>query len=133
MKTNGKTITAATADYGNTTCGEVFADGRMMELIGGAHLGNPQLMLWDSSTELMAPALEYNGQRYEPVEIERSVLQQLMPRRAVARTGPLANSWRKLAQSLRILLGWMKSLLPSQLESCSAAQSLTPFQLRRYS
>jgi len=78
MKANGKTITAATADYGNTTGGEVFADGRMMELIGGAHLGNPQLMLWDSSTELMAPALEYNGQRYEPVEIERSVLQQLM-------------------------------------------------------
>jgi hypothetical protein len=68
MKTNGKT----------TTGGEVFADGLMIELIGGAHLGNPQLMLWDSSTELMAPALEYNGQRYEPAEIERSVLQQLM-------------------------------------------------------
>jgi hypothetical protein len=78
MKTNGKTTTAATADNGITTGGEVFADGLMIELIGGAHLGNPPLMLWDSSTELMAPALEYNGQRYEPAEIERSVLQQLM-------------------------------------------------------
>ena len=78
MKTNGKTTTAATADYGITTGGEVFADGAMIELIRGAHLGNPQLMLWGSSTEIMAPALEYNGQHYEPAAIEKSVLQQLM-------------------------------------------------------
>jgi hypothetical protein len=69
------------ADYGITTGGEVFADGVMIELIRGAHLGNPQLMLWGSSTEIMAPALEYNGQRYEPAEIEKSILQQLMPTR----------------------------------------------------
>jgi hypothetical protein len=46
MKTNEKTTTAATADYGITTGGEVFADGVIIELIGGAHPGNPQLMLW---------------------------------------------------------------------------------------
>lgn len=78
MKKNGKTTTAATADFGITTGGEVFADGAMIELIGGADPAHLQLMLWDGSEEIVAPVVDYNSQRYESAEIENSILQQLM-------------------------------------------------------
>ena len=61
-----------------TTAGEVFADGSMIELVGGAHPAHPQLMLWDGSNDIIAPALEHNGQAYKPAPIENSILQQLM-------------------------------------------------------
>src|SRR5580700_576096 len=76
MKTNGQITAAATVGRPITTAGEVFADGALIELAGGLHPTHPQLMLWDGSKEIIAPALEYNGQRYEPAEIERSVLRQ---------------------------------------------------------
>jgi len=61
-----------------TTAGEVFADGSMIELIGVAHAAHAQLMLWDGSKDIIAPAIEHNGQAYKPAPIEKSVLQQLM-------------------------------------------------------
>ena len=61
-----------------TTAGEVFADGSMIELVGGAHPAHPQLMLWDGSNDIIAPALEHNGQAYKPAPIDNSILQQLM-------------------------------------------------------
>jgi hypothetical protein len=131
MKTNGKTTTAATADYGITTGGEVFADGVMIELIGGAHPGNPQLMLCGSSTELMAPALEYNGQRYEPAEIERSVLQQLM---LPTRSCPHGTTREFLAETCTLItnlvgLDEKSASLAARIVLCSAiidAVSLAP-------
>ena len=77
MKTNGLTTAAAAVGRPIRTAGEVFADGAMIELIGGAHPAHPQLMLWDRSNEFVGSVVEYNGERYEPAEIERSVLQHL--------------------------------------------------------
>jgi hypothetical protein len=77
MKLNEHSATAAAVGPPIVTAGEVFADGAMIELIGGAHPAHPQLMLWDGSNEFVGPVVEYNGDRYEPAEIERSVLQHL--------------------------------------------------------
>jgi hypothetical protein len=77
MKRNEHSATAAAVGPPIVTAGEVFADGAMIELIGGAHPAHPQLMLWDGSNEFVGPVVEYNGDRYEPAEIERSVLQHL--------------------------------------------------------
>ena len=77
MNTNGQATAAAAVGRPISTAGEVFADGAMIELIGGAHPAHPQLMLWDGSNEFVGPVVEYKGDRYEPAEIERSVLQHL--------------------------------------------------------
>ena len=50
----------------------------MIELVGGAHPAHPQLMLWDGSKDIIAPAIEHNGRAYKPAPIENSILQQLM-------------------------------------------------------
>ena len=78
MKLNEHTATAAAVGLPMVTAGEVFADGAMIELVGGVHFARPQLMLWAGSRETIGPIVEHDGQRYEPAEIERSVLQQLM-------------------------------------------------------
>jgi hypothetical protein len=77
MKPNEHTATAAVVGCPIATAGEVFVDGAMIELVGGVHPAHPQLMLWDGSKEIVAPVVEYNGQWYEPAEIESSVLQHL--------------------------------------------------------
>ncbi len=78
MDTNGRATAAASVGRPIGTASEVFADGTMIELIGGADPAHLQLMLWDGSNEIVAPVVDYNSQRYESAEIERSVLQQLM-------------------------------------------------------
>ena len=60
------------------TAGEAFADGSMIELIGGAHPTHPQLIFWDGSKDIIAPAIEYNGRVYKPAPIENSIMRQLM-------------------------------------------------------
>ena len=94
----------------------------MIELVGGAHPAHPQLMLWDGSKDIIAPAIEHNGRAYKATPIENSILQQLMLPTHCCPHGTTRSFWQKLAVSSQILSGWMKSLLPSQLESCSAAQ-----------
>jgi hypothetical protein len=67
------------------TAGKVFADGSMIELIGGVHPAHPQLMLSAGSREIIGPLIEYDGQRYKPADIESSILQEMMlPRRCCA-------------------------------------------------
>ena len=78
MKTNGQTTTAATVGHPIGTAGEVFADGAMIELVGGTHPAHPQLMLWDGSTETVGPVVEYDGQLYAPALTESSILRELM-------------------------------------------------------
>jgi hypothetical protein len=77
MKLNEHTATAAAVGPPMLTAGEVFADGAMIELVGGVHFARPQLMLWNGSRETIGPIVEYDGQRYEPAEIDSSILQQL--------------------------------------------------------
>ena len=77
MKFNEHTATAAAVGPPIVTAGEVLADGAMIELVGGVHIARPQLMLWDGSRETIGPIVEYDGQRYEPAEIDSSILQQL--------------------------------------------------------
>ena len=77
MKLNEHTVTAAAVRPPMVTAGEMFADGAMIELVGGVHFARPQLMLWDGSRETIGPIVEHDGQRYEPAEIDSSILQQL--------------------------------------------------------
>ncbi len=76
-KPNGSDAAAATITRPIATTGEVFPDGRMIELIGGVHDGNPALMLWDGERETVGSLVEHNGRFYEPVPIDSSVLQAL--------------------------------------------------------
>jgi hypothetical protein len=78
MKTSGQTTTAATVGHPIGTAGEVFADGAMIELVGGTHPAHPQLMLWDGSTETVGPVVEYDGRLYAPALAESSILRELM-------------------------------------------------------
>ncbi len=77
-KGNANRATAATITRPIATTGEVFADGSMIELIGGAHDGNPALMLWDGAKETVGARVEHHGQLYEPAPINSSVLQDLV-------------------------------------------------------
>jgi hypothetical protein len=76
MKRSEHAATAAVA-CPIATAGEVFADGATIELVGGVNPAHPQLMLWDGSTEITGPVVEYRGQQYGPATIEPSILQQL--------------------------------------------------------
>ena len=60
------------------TAGEAFADGSMIELIGGAHPTHPQLIFWDGLKDIIAPVIEYNGRVYKPAPIENSIMRHLM-------------------------------------------------------
>jgi hypothetical protein len=77
MKPNENAATSAVVGCPIATAGEVFADGAMIELVGGVHPAHPQVMLWDGSKEIIAPVVEHDGQQYEPAPIESSILQQL--------------------------------------------------------
>jgi len=76
MKSNEHTATAAMVACPIPTAGEIFADGAMIELVGG-NPARPQLMLLKGSTEITGAVVEYGGQLYEPAEIETSILEQL--------------------------------------------------------
>jgi hypothetical protein len=78
MKPNEHTARIAALGSPIATAGEVFADGAMIELIGGERSAHPQLMLWDGSKEIIGPVVEHDGKLYEPAEIGSSILQQLM-------------------------------------------------------
>ena len=85
MKPNENAATSAAVGCPIATAGEVFADGAMIELVGGVHPAHPQVMLWDGSKEIIAPVVEHDGQQYEPAPIESSILQQLtLPTRCCA-------------------------------------------------
>jgi hypothetical protein len=77
LKQNGNGVAAGTIARPMATYGKQFADGSKIELIGGVHGGNPQLMLWDGSTETVGATVEHHGQLYEPAPINPSVLQDL--------------------------------------------------------
>jgi hypothetical protein len=77
-KGNANRATAATITRPIATTGKAFADGSMIELIGGAHDGNLALMLWDGAKEIIGVRVEHHGQLYEPAPINSSVLQQLI-------------------------------------------------------
>jgi hypothetical protein len=77
MKPNEHTARKAAVGRPIATAGEIFADGAMIELIGGELSAHPQLMLWDGSKEIIGPVVEHDGKLYEPAEIGSSILQQL--------------------------------------------------------
>jgi hypothetical protein len=77
MKPNENAATSAAVGCPIATAGEVFADGAMIELVGGVHPGHPQVMLLEGSTEIIGSVVEYDGQLYAPALIESSVLREV--------------------------------------------------------
>jgi hypothetical protein len=77
VKRNQHTCTTAAVARPIATAGEVFADGATIELIAGVKPEHPELLLWNGSTEIIGPIVEYRGQQYEPAKIEASILRQL--------------------------------------------------------
>jgi len=77
MKPNDHTARIAAVRRPIATAGEVFADRAMIELIGGVHSAQLQLMLWDGSKEIIGPVVEYDAQLYAPPLIESSILREL--------------------------------------------------------
>lgn len=77
MKPNENAATSAAVGCPIATAGEVFADGAMIELVGGVHPKQPLLMLWDGSTEIIGPVVEYDGQLYTSALIESTILREL--------------------------------------------------------
>ena len=68
--------TATTITRPVATIGEFFADGSMIELIGGESDGNLRLLLWDGANETIGPLIEYGGVKYEPAQFPRSLLRE---------------------------------------------------------
>ena len=77
MKPNKDAAKSASIGCPIATTGEVFAGGAMIELVGGVHPARPQLMLLHESKEVVGPVVEYNGQLYEPAQIDSSILEQM--------------------------------------------------------
>lgn len=77
LKRNANTAAVARITRPTVTTGEVFADGSVIELIGGAHDGNPALMLWDGAKETIGPLIEYGGVKYAPAQFPGSLLREL--------------------------------------------------------
>jgi hypothetical protein len=131
MKTNGQTTRAATADYAIPTAGEVFADGAMIDLVGGVHPARPQLMLWDGSKELTGPVVDYGGQRYAPALLESSILRELtLPTRCTPHgtTNQFLTEIRKLVTTC-VGLDEKSASLVARIVLCSAivdALSIAP-------
>jgi hypothetical protein len=66
------------------TCCEVFADGAIIDLIGGEQDGGARLMLWDGAKEIVASRVQHNGRLYEAAPFDSSVLRELtLPTRCV--------------------------------------------------
>ena len=74
QKVNGSGATAATTARPIVTTGEVFPDGSIVELIGGDHNGNLQLMLWNGASETIGSTIEHGGVAYEPSQFPSSLL-----------------------------------------------------------
>jgi hypothetical protein len=70
-KANGAAVGTTTRPI--ATAGEIFADGSTIELIGGAHEGNPMLMVWDGAKESVGARIEHHGRVYEPAPMTSSV------------------------------------------------------------
>jgi hypothetical protein len=127
-KGNANRATAATITRPIATTGEVFADGSMIELIGGAHDGNPALMLWDGAKETVGARVEHHGQLYEPAPINSSVLQDLvLPTHSCPRGGTpklLAETCKLIAN----LVGLQEkpASLASRIVLCSALIDALP-------
>ena len=77
MKPTNNGAAAATIVRPIATTGEVFADGSMIDMIGSVQGGNPRLMLWNGSKEIIGSLVEHDGRLYEPAPINSSVLREL--------------------------------------------------------
>ena len=131
MKRNAHTGTTATVARPFATAGEVFADGAMIELVGGANSAHPQLVLWNGSTEITGTVVEYRGQQYEPAKIDGSILRQLtLP----ARCCPHGSTRKFLAEICNLMkdlvgLNEKSASLAARIVLCSAvvdALSIAP-------
>lgn len=60
-----------------TTSGQVFSDGSIIELIGDARGGKPQLLLWDGTHETVGQVAKHGGIQYEAAHFPESMLREL--------------------------------------------------------
>lgn len=133
LKQNGNGVAAGTIACPMATYGKQFADGSNIELMGGVHGGNPQLMLWDGSTETVGATVEHHGQLYEPAPVDASILQELtLPahcgshgstREFLAETCKLVANYSGLPEKLASLVGRVV-LCSALVEALSVAPSL---------
>jgi hypothetical protein len=77
LKRNAIGAAAAPITRPIATCGEIFADGSIIELIRGDEDEGPLLMIWDGGSEIVGPVLEHGGRSYEPALTDGSVLREL--------------------------------------------------------
>lgn len=83
------------------TTGETFADGSIIELVSSTRDGELQLLLCENDQHLtVAPHIDFNGHRYVPLQLDKS-LRQTMRFPSVPAT-PLGNS-QKLAGEIASL------------------------------
>src|SRR5580658_1313440 len=133
LKQNGNGVAAATIARPVATYGEQFADGSSIELIGGVHGENPQLMLWDRLKETIGATVEHHGQLYEPAPINTSVLQALIfpnrccphesTREFLAETCKLIANYAGLPEKFASLVGRV-TLCSALAEAVSVAPTL---------
>jgi len=133
LNQNGNGVAAATIARPMATYGEQFADGSSIELIGGVHGGNPQLMLCDGLKEIIGATVERHGQLYEPAPINASVLQELIlpdhcgshgsTREFLAETCGLIANYTGLAEKFASLVGRV-ILCSAVVEAVSVAPTL---------
>jgi hypothetical protein len=56
------------------TCGEIFSDGSIIELVSPANACRLQLLLWHKQQQKIAPQIEYHGRLYQVPEAQETLL-----------------------------------------------------------
>ena len=59
------------------TCGELFSDGKCIELVRDSETGSPQLIAFDGEKLTRGACIELGGQRYVPSKLAPSILRAL--------------------------------------------------------
>jgi hypothetical protein len=91
------------------TCGEVFADGSVLELVASSDAIRPNLLLSNRTRMVIASEVEYHGQLYRPEELDSSVLRATrLPSKPIG-YGTIRHLLTELADTFEKFLAFSRS------------------------
>lgn len=128
LNRNPSGVAAAALARPTGTYGDVFADGSLIELIGGDQGEKTQLMLWNGVSEMVGSVVERDGRLYEPALTDGSVVRALtLP----TRCRPHGSTHELLAEICKLVIHLVglddKSASLVGRKSCCVAMCLRPF------
>lgn len=81
------------------TCGEVFPDGTLLELVRPIDSARPTLLLWNDRDQVIGDVIRHRGQSYVPQPIPKTILRRLnLP----SHVGPFVTTRELLAEICKL-------------------------------